>query len=97
MKIFVILTSILFISCEMAEYEAKQRQKEMTADNNTCLSYGFSKGTNDYAQCRMLLDQDRKQRKAQASNAMGNLGKCLLGQGGYSTTPTTLGQALGNC
>ena len=97
MKIFVILTSILFISCEMAEYEAKQRQKEMTADNNTCLSYGFSKGTNEYAQCRMLLDQDRKQKRSQAYNQLGNMGNCLLKNSGYSTMPRTLGQSPANC
>lgn len=97
MRFIALFISLIFISCEMGEYGAKQRVAELQSDHDTCSSYGFTSGTDQYANCRMLLDQDRKQRKAQAYNQMGNMGKCLLGQSGYQTYPSTLGQALGNC
>jgi hypothetical protein len=35
----------------------EQRQHNFAEDRALCIEYGFREGTNEYAQCRMALDQ----------------------------------------
>ena len=39
-------------------------------DADKCAGYGFTPGTNEYAQCNMQLDQQRMQERAQILNNM---------------------------
>lgn len=47
---------------------------EQTAavDNDRCASYGFTPGTDAYAQCRMQLDSDRRTRRRAAIDSIGS-------------------------
>ena len=52
--------------------EAREAQERDTyfanqnaADNAACSNYGFQQGTQNYAQCRMMIDQNRQNAAAQ--------------------------------
>ncbi len=63
-----ILIIILLSGCisveERAELKLKKERELIDADNNKCVGYGFTKGTNQYANCMMQLDISRKEEYA---------------------------------
>lgn len=97
-KIFIIfiLTQILF-SCLSAEQIAENNRKRIAADDATCKGYGFKPGTDAYGTCRMSLDNQRAQRKADAyrqlSNSLDQLNQSLTPQ---TTTCSSSGSIWGN-
>jgi len=100
MKILIIIL-ILFFSygCGEAMYRS---QAQVNTDNTRldavkCKGYGFSIGTNQYANCMMLQDNNRQKINAQNSKELRAWNKCLLKNSGWSDTPKTFGQILGEC
>ena len=97
-RIFIVfvLTQILF-SCLSAEQIAENNRKRIAADDATCKNYGFKPGTDAYGTCRMNLDNQRAQRKAEAyrqlSNSLDDLSKTYTPQ---TTTCSSSGSIFGN-
>jgi hypothetical protein len=60
--------SSFLLEIEQARRDAEARQME-AADNKTCVSYGFRKGTDGFAQCRLQLAQQRENQQAAAEQA----------------------------
>ena len=87
--------SFFLSSCMMNA--AEQRAAYDREDHNKCIGYGFKAGTNEYANCKMSLDQMRSETQRANNEKLGSMGSCLLKQSGWSDTPTTLGSAVGNC
>ncbi len=50
---------------EVAQQQAAYQQAVAAADHQQCISYGFTPGTDAYAQCRLTLAQMRFQAEAQ--------------------------------
>jgi len=70
--ILILFISLFLQSCVTAEDRAEQARAQKASDDRVCKSYGFEKGTTAYGQCRMQLDRDRSQRKAEAYRALSN-------------------------
>ena len=65
------------------------QQRVDEADHKTCVSYGFSLGTSGYAQCRMIVAQNRSAEDAAHSAAMlGAAGQMLQLSQPRTLTPT---------
>ena len=71
-KICKIVANILIISLlsgcitpeEKAQLKLEQQRKIIEADNNKCIGYGFTKGTDQFSNCMMQLDISRKEEAA---------------------------------
>ena len=70
--VLILFISLFLQSCITAEDRAKQARAQKASDDRVCKSYGFEKSTTAYGQCRMQLDRDRSQRKAEAYRALSN-------------------------
>ena len=75
---------------------------QLAADNaridaNKCSSFGFKVGTNQYANCMMQQDNNRQKLNTQNRKELNKMSKCLMKNSGWSTTPKTFGQILGEC
>ena len=58
---------------------------------------GFKVGTNQYANCMMQQDNNRQKLNTQNRKELNKMSKCLMKNSGWSTTPKTFGQILGEC
>jgi hypothetical protein len=95
-SLIVLIPALIFLSgCMMSA--AEEQAYYAKQDHSKCIGYGFKQGSTDYSKCRMLLDQGREEGKRASSQSLGKTGACLLKEGGYSDTPTTLGTAIANC
>ena len=94
--ILLVMTQVLF-SCLSAEQIAENNRKRIAADDATCTGYGFKPGTDAYGTCRMNLDNQRAQRKAEAwrqlSNSLDEMNRSLTPQ---TTTCRSSGSIFGN-
>ena len=71
-KICQIVVNILIISLlsgcitpeEKAQLKLEQQRKIIETDNNKCIGYGFTKGTDQFSNCMMQLDISRNEEKA---------------------------------
>ena len=67
-KIVILFTVLLLYGCvspeEKAQLKLEQQRKIIEADNNKCIGYGFTKGTDQFSNCMMQLDISRKEEAA---------------------------------
>ena len=67
-KFFVFAVCLSLLGCISAEEKANLKlEKEkalILADQNKCLGYGFTKGTDQFSNCMMQLDISREEEKA---------------------------------
>ena len=102
---YYILILFIFITygCGEAFKQPLYRSpSQLAADNsridaNKCSNFGFKVGTNQYANCMMQQDNNRQKINAQNRKELNKTSKCLMKNSGWSTTPKTLGQILGDC
>ena len=97
MKKYLLILLILSFLTGCMMNAAEQQAAYDRQDHTKCVGYGFKVGTNEYANCKMSLDQVRAETQKANSESLGNMGSCLSQQSGWTTTPTTLGSAIGNC
>ena len=69
MKKFLVLgISLALFGCISAEEKAELKLEKEKAlvleDQNKCINYGFSKGTDQFSNCMMQLDISRNEEKA---------------------------------
>jgi hypothetical protein len=67
MKTALVLSLVLLTGCA-ARYERIARE-QAEQDQATCTSYGLIYGTDEFAQCRLLLKKQRDQLEEQAHEA----------------------------
>ena len=65
-RIILSMVVLLVGGCAIDEEMARQRA---AVDHAKCIEYGFTRGTQAYAECRMTLDQTRAQASMAASAA----------------------------
>lgn len=65
---FVIVALVLALGGCMSDRERAERQSY--ADDATCRSYGFTLGTDSYAQCRMAVAQQRQANAAMIAGVL---------------------------
>ena len=63
---------IAMIACAFALAGCASAEKLAAADDQKCREYGFVRGDQGYAQCRMKMDAERRQRRIAAANAIGD-------------------------
>ena len=86
---YVLMACVMLAGCaQMRENLRRAEEREAAqlaaADDATCRSYGINFGTPQYAQCRMLVAQQR----AQAADAQQQRGLMMMGLGaGMMQTP----------
>ena len=51
-------------SDERAQKKLNEQKALIAKDQNQCLNYGFTTGTNEFSSCMMQLDMARKEEKA---------------------------------
>ena len=67
-NILIIFITLLLSGCMTAEERAQIKLNEektiILGHQNSCLNYGFTKGTTQFSTCMMQLDLARKEEKA---------------------------------
>ena len=67
MKLAILLVILALPGCISS---AERQARWAAADENQCVGYGFTQGTDQFASCRMRLDQNRRQRIQNALDSM---------------------------
>jgi hypothetical protein len=63
---------IAMMACAFALAGCASAEQLAAADDHKCRDYGFVRGDQGYANCRMKMDADRQQRRTAAANAIGD-------------------------
>lgn len=79
MKYLVLLCAFLS-GCNEAFYQ-QQREDLLAGFSSSCEAYGFQRGTEQFAQCMMYLDQNYASTQAANSSALTAAGLQLLNNG----------------
>lgn len=61
------IKAIIAASVALALTGCVTSEQRIAQDDQQCLSYGVQKGSPEYVQCRMKLDENRSNRQAAAS------------------------------
>lgn len=72
------LGTLLAIGLALALSACASRERQMMADDRTCMNYGFTPGTDRYSQCRYALDQRRAESRERAGDALIGLGGAMM-------------------